>query len=216
MQAKIEWPLTVFYDHSCLLCRSEMHNIKARDHADVLRLVDASDGVALAQCAPGQSPQALMALLHARDAAGVWYIGIDAFVVIYGATDMTWVARMLSWPVVKPLAKALYPSVARNRNRYRLPSRWLAGLFERSRQRAGARWQQAQQAQQAHADWQGQRCKAGVCGPQGHDMTAQASDVQAHGVQAAGVQVTDPEAADRRLADGLGARPVNHKPHPFE
>ncbi|MDH5855896.1 thiol-disulfide oxidoreductase DCC family protein [Lampropedia aestuarii] len=176
IQTSIQWPLTVFYDHSCQLCRSEMHNIKARDHADVLRLVDASDATALARHSTDKLQQDLMALLHARDAAGVWYVGVDAFVVIYQATDMGWVGRVLNWPGVHALAKALYPSVARNR--YRLPSRLLSGFFEVSRQRAKRRLAQAA-AQNAH--WQANRCQAGRC-----ELGAYAEDGNAAAEQAAG------------------------------
>ncbi|WP_158291732.1 thiol-disulfide oxidoreductase DCC family protein [Lampropedia puyangensis] len=169
-----QWPLTVFYDHSCTLCRSEMHNIKARDHADVLRLVDASDAQALLPHAPVKPQQDLMALLHARDAAGVWYVGVDAFVVIYKATDMGWVGRILSWPVVHSIASALYPSVARNR--YRMPSRWLSNAFEASRQRASNRQAQAVQAE---AHWQANRCEAGACELRDHAPTANVAGNQA-------------------------------------
>lgn len=186
-QASIQWPLTVFYDHSCQLCRSEMHNIKARDHADVLRLVDASDANALAQHSPDKPQQDLMSLMHARDAAGVWYVGVDAFVVIYQATDMGWVGRVLKWPGVHGLAKALYPSVARNR--YRLPSRLLSGFFEASRQRAKRRLAHAA-AQDAH--WQANRCQDGRC-----DLGAHAEDATA----------AKGPAAERSRASGADPQP---------
>lgn len=189
-QANIQWPLTVFYDHSCQLCRSEMHNIKARDHADVLHLVDASDAHALAQHSPDKPQQDLMTLMHARDAAGVWYVGVDAFAVIYQATDMGWVGRVLNWPVVHSVAKALYPSVARNR--YRMPSRLLSGFFEASRQRAKRRLAQAA-AQDAH--WQANRCQAGSCELGAHAGGAKESQGQA--AELARASGADPQPQQR-------------------
>lgn len=191
MQAAIQWPLTVFYDHSCQLCRSEMHNIKARDHGDVLRLVDASDAAVLAQYQADRPQQDLMTLMHARDAAGIWYIGVDAFVVMYQATDMTWVGRVLSWPVVHAVAKAVYPSVARNR--YRLPSRWLSGFFEASRQRAQSRLAHAAK-QEAH--WQANRCQGASC--------------------AMGADAIDANAAKEKAAEFAGAGQAGQQPQPRE
>ncbi|RMX08590.1 DUF393 domain-containing protein [Corticibacter populi] len=150
MSDTVAFPLTIFYDRSCRLCRSEMHNLKLRDQADRLRLVDASQAEQLAGLALGVPQQELLALIHARDAQGRWLRGVAVFEAAYAAAGLDWVARPLRWPVVGPLARRLYPWVARHRNRF---PQWLAWLlFEQASRRA---------ARRAVAR---SRCDAGQCG----------------------------------------------------
>ncbi|HPV25491.1 MAG TPA: DCC1-like thiol-disulfide oxidoreductase family protein, partial [Casimicrobium sp.] len=63
----VQYPLTIFYDRSCPLCTREVTVLKQYDHADQLQLVD---------CSPtdfteveGHTREAMMRLIHARDAA---------------------------------------------------------------------------------------------------------------------------------------------------
>ena len=42
MNLLVTFPLTVYYDASCALCRSEIETLKARDTMNALRLVDCS------------------------------------------------------------------------------------------------------------------------------------------------------------------------------
>ncbi|MBS0450214.1 MAG: DUF393 domain-containing protein [Proteobacteria bacterium] len=125
------YPLTLYYDGSCRLCSAEIHNLKARDTTGRLALVD---------CSPegftdGPAPrEALMNAIHAVDAAGRVYVGIDTFRAAYAAAGLPWVRTMLGLPLLSGMARRAYPVLVRHR--YRLPG-WLIGpLFERAARRA--------------------------------------------------------------------------------
>lgn len=125
------FPLTIFYDASCGLCRQEMHTIKRYDRHERLRLVDCSaadfDDAPARQ--EGVSQADMMRLIRARDADGRWLVGIDVFVLAYRATDNLLVSGLWAHAWLRPLWDRLYPWVAR----YRMPlSRMgFTGLFNR-------------------------------------------------------------------------------------
>ena len=137
------WPLLIYYDASCPLCREEMHALKAHDAGDRLRLVDASpDGFADPELtAAGIARADLMRLIHARDANGRWFIGVDVFELAYGAAGLHGIARLWANPKLRPLWNSLYPWVARLRQ----PLSWLrlnrayGWLVRRAAARAQAR-----------------------------------------------------------------------------
>ena len=140
------YPITLFFDGSCQLCSSEIRNLKLRDTEGRLAFIDCS--------APGftggPAPRAaLMDAIHSVDASGHVHVGVQTFRLAYAAVGMSWVSRVLDWPLVGPWAERAYPVLVRNR--YRLP-RWLvSGLFERAAQRA----EQAEQRSRA--------CHGGAC-----------------------------------------------------
>jgi predicted DCC family thiol-disulfide oxidoreductase YuxK len=110
----ITWPLTVYFDGSCRLCRSEIDNIAARDTRDLLRLVDCSAADFDDRALPYKR-EAMMQAIHARDAEGVWLAGVDVFVALYQAAHMNFVARLLNHRVIKPRMAQCYPWIARHR-----------------------------------------------------------------------------------------------------
>ena len=107
----VQYPLTVFYDASCPLCSSEMCALGSRDYQGRLELVDCSsadfDDMVLAGTPIKRSD--LMTLMHARDAHGRWFVGVDAFAVIYRAVGLEGLAQ--AWPKLR----CLYPWIARHR-----------------------------------------------------------------------------------------------------
>jgi predicted DCC family thiol-disulfide oxidoreductase YuxK len=112
----IEYPLTIYFDGSCKLCRSEIENLAARDTAGRLIMVDCSPaGFDLAGI-PATHAE-LMNLIHAQDARGTWIKGVDVFVAAYAAARLPWISAMLAHPRIKPHAQAAYPWVVRNRHR---------------------------------------------------------------------------------------------------
>ena len=125
------YPLTLYYDGSCRLCSAEIRNLKARDRAERLALVDCSPE----DFSGGPAPRAaLMNAIHGVDATGRIYVGIDTFRAAYAAAGLPCVQTLLGLPVVSELARRAYPVLVRNR--YRLPG-WLIGpLFERAARRA--------------------------------------------------------------------------------
>lgn len=146
------WPLVIYYDAACPLCREEMHALTAHDHAARLQLVDASKpGFEDEHTrAAGLEHAALMRLIHARDGEGRWYRGVDVFELAYGAAGLAGIAAMWGHPRLRPLWDRLYPWVARFRQPLsRLRLNRLYGALVR---RAAARAQRRAGA-----------CAAGVC-----------------------------------------------------
>lgn len=113
----VQYPLTVFYDASCPMCASEMHALKARDSESRLALVDCSapqfDEDAL--LGDGIRRRDLMQLLHARDAHGRWFVGVEVFELAYGAAGLTALSRFWGSARLRPWLLRIYPWVARNR-----------------------------------------------------------------------------------------------------
>ncbi|WP_411728540.1 thiol-disulfide oxidoreductase DCC family protein [Methyloglobulus sp.] len=119
------YPLTIYFDASCRLCDSEMHNIKLHDADNQLILIDCSapdfdDTVCKAN---NISQTAMMNRLHAQDANGQWLIGVAAFEVIYQTVGMATIAKLWGYPI----AERLYPWVVRHR--YTLSWMGLPHLF---------------------------------------------------------------------------------------
>ncbi len=106
-------PLTVYYDHSCILCRSEIENLAARDAYGVLRMVDCSSAEFDASGLPFDQTT-LMNCIHAIDAKGEWLKATDVFVICYRAAQMQDIAK--AFAMGKPLTERIYPWIARNRN----------------------------------------------------------------------------------------------------
>jgi predicted DCC family thiol-disulfide oxidoreductase YuxK len=127
------YPLTLYYDGSCQMCRAEMHNLGLRDIRSQLRFVD----IAVADAASypaGTDRTALMGLIHAQCADGRVLKGVEVFRLAYSAAGLPWVARFTRLPVIGALCESLYPLIARNR--YRLPAAPIRWLFEVALRRA--------------------------------------------------------------------------------
>ncbi|MEW6704665.1 MAG: DCC1-like thiol-disulfide oxidoreductase family protein [Pseudomonadota bacterium] len=109
--------LTVFYDGSCRLCRSEMLALKAVDEQGWLALVDcAAPGFDdRPYRAVGASRDAMMKSIHVRDALGDWHRGVDALSLIYGTLGFTATARLWTHRRLRPLTESLYAWVVRHR-----------------------------------------------------------------------------------------------------
>ena len=94
-----------------------MHALAAHDGAGRLVLVDASapDFSHPDLAAAGIARDALMRLIHARDADGQWFIGIPVFEQAYAAIGLHRVAALWGHPRLRPLWDRAYPWVARFR-----------------------------------------------------------------------------------------------------
>lgn len=112
---------TVYYDGDCPLCSTEMAFLMRANREGRLGFVNiAAPGFDTA--ALGVSREALMALLHVRDTAGRWLVGVPAVQAVYAATGHARLAAALDHPVIARLARPAYAWLARHR--YHLP-RWL-------------------------------------------------------------------------------------------
>ncbi len=112
----IRYPLTIYFDGSCRLCRSEIENIAARALDGRLVMIDCSPPGFDTSGMPA-TREFMMNMIHARDAAGVWITGVDVFIAAYQAAEVKTVSRLLAHPWIKPRAAAMYPWVVRNRYR---------------------------------------------------------------------------------------------------
>lgn len=123
MTTQARFPLRIYYDASCPMCRSELHGLKSRDNDDALELVDCS-GPGFTDPdleRQGISVDTAMARIQARDAQGRWFDGVEVFELAYGATGLRRTAKVLGHPRLRPLLDRLYPVIARNRE-------WLSRL----------------------------------------------------------------------------------------
>jgi predicted DCC family thiol-disulfide oxidoreductase YuxK len=99
------------------MCSAEMRDLRRRDAAGRLELVDCSapefsdEGFR----AEGKTRSAFMARLHARDAHGQWLVGADAFEAIYSAVGLERIASVWGSPRLRPLVDRAYHWIARNR-----------------------------------------------------------------------------------------------------
>lgn len=144
-------PITVYYDHSCRLCRSEIENLSARDKHGSLRMVDCSGPQFDASDLPFDQMM-LMNCIHARDAQGQWLKSTDVFVVCYRAAQLQNIA--FAFEFAKPLAERVYPWIVHNR--YILSALGIHKLFNALTHRHLQR-----QAQTAWAN--SQSCNDGAC-----------------------------------------------------
>jgi predicted DCC family thiol-disulfide oxidoreductase YuxK len=137
------WPLVIYYDASCPLCREEMHALCAHDTGAKLHLVDASAAGFSDEHtrAAGIPSTELMRLIHARDPQGRWFRGVEVFELAYGAVGLSGIAAVWGHPRLRPVWDRLYPWVARFRqplSRLRL-NRFYGWLVRRAAARAQRR-----------------------------------------------------------------------------
>ena len=111
------YPLTLYVDDACPLCHAEMTGLSARDARGCLRVLDASaPGFADAAArATGLDQAMLLHRLHARDANGVWLVGIPVFAAAYEAAGIHWMAKLLRIRLLRPLWDLGYALVADHR-----------------------------------------------------------------------------------------------------
>jgi predicted DCC family thiol-disulfide oxidoreductase YuxK len=129
--------LTVYYDHSCPICRDEIAAIRGADVEGAIRFVDCSPAGFAVNDAGAPSREALMRLLHAQADDGTWLVGAAAFARIYGLVGMPWMARLWGARLLQPLWRRVYPWIADNRRA--LSASPLAAPFSRLVHRAAER-----------------------------------------------------------------------------
>ncbi len=142
------YPLTIYFDGSCPLCSAEVRNLQLRDHQGRLSFVDCSPANFVSPLA-GADREALMQVIHGVGAQGQVLRAVDVFEAAYRAVGLPWVSRLLTHPILRPIADHAYPWIVRNR--HRLPRAVISVLFERAARRAAA-----QTAARAH-------CREGRC-----------------------------------------------------
>jgi len=155
MRSAICFPLTIYYDASCPLCANEMRALKTADTDGKLVLEDCSSPAFddRPYACHGITREAMMRLIHARDAEGRWLRGVDVFEAAYDAAGFAALARLWGHHRLRPWWDKLYPWIARNR--YTLSRLGLPRIFRLLTRNAARR--SASAAIQA--------CSAGTCIP---------------------------------------------------
>jgi predicted DCC family thiol-disulfide oxidoreductase YuxK len=117
MATPIKLPITIFYDHSCPLCRSEMLGLKSRDSGGNMILVDCSpaDFNETPFAVDGIHRLDMMKLIHAKDANGKWLIGVEVFAIVYRLAGFRLMSALWGSSILRPVLSRLYPWVANNR-----------------------------------------------------------------------------------------------------
>jgi len=100
--------LTVFYDGDCPVCRMEVVWYERLDKTGAIAWIDIetlNDG----NLPDGKSRQELLNRFHARDKAGHYHVGVDAFARIWrelpGFRRFAFLFRL---PVIRPLSELGY------------------------------------------------------------------------------------------------------------
>jgi predicted DCC family thiol-disulfide oxidoreductase YuxK len=140
-----DYPLTLFHDGDCPICRFDVAHLQARNHEGLLRFIDiASDG--FDPGVHGKTMSAFRAEIHAQRPDGSFVTGMEVFRLAYRAVGLGRIVAPTSWAPLRKPADALYRLFARHRP---LLSRLLGPMFET----LGA-WQASRRAT---------ACRSGVC-----------------------------------------------------
>ena len=109
-------PFTVYYNDRCPVCSREIAHYRrkaeTRPDANGLRFVALSrDPQALAP--HGLDAEAAKKRLYALDAGGQLYGGVEVFQVLWARVPgLEWLARLVAWHPVRPVAALLYDRLA--------------------------------------------------------------------------------------------------------
>mgnify|MGYP001262298675 CR=1 FL=1 len=113
------FPLEIFYDGSCVVCSAEMDSYRNNNPDNRLTFIDISAESFSAQDY-GKTKEEFMDRLHVRDAAGVFYHGVDAFVMIWQVYPSGSFYRLLSalvgFPGINLFSRFGYSVFARYRH----------------------------------------------------------------------------------------------------
>lgn len=114
----IHFPLTVFYDGSCPVCSREIAHYRALSRSDRLHFVDISaDSFDAEDLWLDQA--ALMKAMHAQDADGRLYLGVEAFRAMWlglPGLHYHWLSRLFGLPGIHLAAVVGYRFFARFRH----------------------------------------------------------------------------------------------------
>ncbi|QIA66149.1 DUF393 domain-containing protein [Vibrio astriarenae] len=105
--------LTLYFDGLCPLCSKEMAHLAKHDVNSLLELVDVHTERFSEQTLVTKDKA--MDLLHAVDAEGNMYVGLDAAYQAWRLVGKGWLYRPLRSPLIKPIADRAYYWFVRNR-----------------------------------------------------------------------------------------------------
>ena len=107
--------LSVFYDDRCKICSKEINFYKKIAPKNSLNWLGISSSKLDLKLANIKLVDALL-YLHVKDSEGNFYIGVDAFIVIWKRLPyFKYLNLIISLPIIYPLAKYLYKKFAKYR-----------------------------------------------------------------------------------------------------
>tara|TARA_X000001036_G_scaffold149701_1_gene142248 strand:- start:66 stop:446 length:381 start_codon:yes stop_codon:yes gene_type:complete len=107
--------LSVFYDDRCKICSKEINFYKKIAPKNSLNWLGISSSKLDLKLANIKLVDALL-YLHVKDSKGNFYIGVDAFIVIWKKLPyFKYLNLIISLPIIYPLAKYLYKKFAKYR-----------------------------------------------------------------------------------------------------
>lgn len=108
--------LTVFYDGRCPLCVREMRQLKRRDGANAIQLIDLHSEQ-FSPYAGRIDAVAADQILHGLTADGQLLLGLDVTHKAWSLVGRGWLTAPLRWPLIRWFADHGYRFFARHRSR---------------------------------------------------------------------------------------------------
>ena len=109
------YPLTIFHDGDCPICRFEVANLQHHNQANTLQFIDiTSPGFNPAHY--GMTHEDFSAQIQAQCADGTFVSGVKVFQLAYRAVGLGWVVAPTHWKALAYPTHLLYRLFARNRN----------------------------------------------------------------------------------------------------
>lgn len=109
-----DYPLTLFHDGNCPVCRVDVANLKAHNHEGKLRFIDIAQPDFDA-AAYGKTQDELLAEIHAQRPDGSFVKGMETFRLAYRGVGLGWVLAPADWGLLREPANAAYRLFARHR-----------------------------------------------------------------------------------------------------
>lgn len=110
------YPLTVYFDGECPICRREIDLMKIFNRSARLQFIDFSDG-SYRSVEHGLSPCDLGRVIHARWSDGTLITGVEVFQEMWEAIGLGFLSRLARRPMINKLLVRAYAWFARNRLR---------------------------------------------------------------------------------------------------
>lgn len=103
---------TVYYNSACPVCDAGIRSERERLRGCDVQWVDVHErNEAVGEV--GAALEDVRRRLHVRGAGGQVFVGMDAIIELWSGTPgRRWLARVLRWPLVRPLARAAYDGFA--------------------------------------------------------------------------------------------------------
>ncbi len=111
------WVIELFFDGDCPLCVREIALMRARNKHDKVLFTDIAK-LSLDGRHDLPTMETLMGQIHARDRAGTWFIGVEAFRRVYAELGFATLARWSRAPGIDFALRKAYDVFARNRLRW--------------------------------------------------------------------------------------------------